>query len=73
LDSEDVCAQSGCAASEMIAARLPPAARITNLSVSICFSFDDDGFGFLRGLAISNEMETKNRLLQAYDEIVTIR
>jgi hypothetical protein len=38
LDSEDVCAPSGCTASEAIAARLAPAARKMIFLVNIRFS-----------------------------------
>jgi len=42
--------------------------------MSIYFSFGDDGFGFSEGTLFSvNEIEAKSRLLQSYDELVTIR
>src|ERR1051325_6842194 len=37
-DSEDDCAQTGWVAIEIMATRLPPAARVTMFLVSICFS-----------------------------------
>jgi hypothetical protein len=42
--------------------------------VNICFSFSDDGFWLSEGDAVPvNGMQAKNRLLQTYDETVTIR
>jgi len=41
--------------------------------MSICFSFGNGGFGFLGDALPVNAMEAKSRLLQSYDEIVTIR